>query len=1076
MNPLSVQPAKIHCPPARDDTLTRDRLNSWLERASDGRLALIVAEAGFGKTTLLADWARHTSRLTAWYRLEPDDRDWLTFIRHLVASVRELDPEFAPATYAMLESLGAGGPTPADLALSIAREMAEWGAATDRGLTLIIDDYHLVDGFAETEPIVRALLERTGPGFSVVIASRSMPRLPLGKLRTRGGVLKLGGTDLRFDAEETAHLFSDKYQRPLDRDVSSELQARTDGWAALLMLVNARLAEGNDHRPFVTQLGTSAGDIYDYIAEEVLAALPTGLTDFLTLVSILPGVDPVSAAIVTGRGREDVNDALAEAERLGLLSRPDAGMPHVFHPLVREFLSARLLADVGEDEVAAHHRRIANATPTSEWYRRAWHFRAAGDRQECESTLDSALESIIAAGDVDLARPFLEPDAGDPRRPTAMMIRSRIESARGDLDRAVKWADAAVTTGRSTDMEGAALYNLATVLSTCGIEDRAVELVTQALQVGVSDALRPVAEAMLALSHAGLDGDLVDAAEALRRLAGDQERAGLRRYAGVSRLNLAGALLWLGDAEEALRESERAERLLGGRERQTVERISATMSLAVAHAQLGHIDLARKTVDSSHPPRSSLAGSEMALEEARLELEFGSASRASRALASVDSTTPMGSLTGLFNLLRGDLGLRLGELGNSRDALGDLEHTRCADAAGRLRGEILAARLALRLRANDPAPFVAARETASLQNTRRGRYTTSLLSAMADDEPLDSIIARTDGDEEYCWSVLAEELAERLHSLSADSLARLEVEAAKRPERWADALRLAIDGGGPAVALAANLLVRVGSWDDGQWLRSMARSRKQLRAAAGELTRRLALPVRIQDLGVVEVYVGSEFAPRSLRRKVMALLCYLAIRPRMAATREEAIEALWPDLDPQAGVNSLHQAIYSLRRVFEPDYREGMSAQYIQFDGDVVSLNSELIETTSRQCWRAIQDAKAAGPAAIDRLLEMYPGKYALTFAYDEWADTYRETLHAAVLAAVEAEIVRSRNRSDYDRAIRLSLAVLTFDGQADAIELELLRAYKASGRHAAAAEQYSHYATLIKDEIGAEPLAFEEL
>ena len=220
MNPLPVQPAKIHCPPRRDDTLSRERLNSWLDTAAAGRLGLIVAEAGFGKTTLLADWAGHTRRDTAWYRLEPDDRDWLTFIRHLVAGGRELDPEFAPDTFRMLLSLGPGGPTPKDLAVSIAREMAEFGVASARGLTLILDDYHVVDGCAETEPIVRALLDRTAPGFSVVIATRSKPTMPMGRIRARGGVMTIAGSDLCFDIEETSRLFRDAYHQPLDEESS----------------------------------------------------------------------------------------------------------------------------------------------------------------------------------------------------------------------------------------------------------------------------------------------------------------------------------------------------------------------------------------------------------------------------------------------------------------------------------------------------------------------------------------------------------------------------------------------------------------------------------------------------------------------------------------------------------------------------------------------------------------------------------------------------------------------------------------------------------------------------------------
>ena len=162
LNPLEIQPAKIHCPPPREDWLSRERLNTWLDRASAGRLGLVVAEAGFGKTTLLADWALHTRRLTTWYRLESDDRDWLTFVRHLVAGGRELDPEFAPETFRLLHSLGPGGPTPADLTASIAREMAAFGAASPTGLTLLVDDYHVVDGHPDTDPIMRALLISSG--------------------------------------------------------------------------------------------------------------------------------------------------------------------------------------------------------------------------------------------------------------------------------------------------------------------------------------------------------------------------------------------------------------------------------------------------------------------------------------------------------------------------------------------------------------------------------------------------------------------------------------------------------------------------------------------------------------------------------------------------------------------------------------------------------------------------------------------------------------------------------------------------------------------------------------------------
>ena len=108
--------------------------------------------------------------------------------------------------------------------------------------------------------------------------------------------------------------------------------------------------------------------------------------------------------------------------------------------------------------------------------------------------------------------------------------------------------------------------------------------------------------------------------------------------------------------------------------------------------------------------------------------------------------------------------------------------------------------------------------------------------------------------------------------------------------------------------------------------------------------------------------------------------------------------------------------------------------------------------------------------------MRLYGGRYALDFVYEDWAATYRENLHAAVLAHVEVAQSRARNAGDFDMAIRLGHTALAVDPQADAIELELLRAYKASGRQAAAAEQYTHYSTLMRSELAVEPPSFDDI
>ena len=195
----------------------------------------------------------------------------------------------------------------------------------------------------------------------------------------------------------------------------------------------------------------------------------------------------------------------------------------------------------------------------------------------------------------------------------------------------------------------------------------------------------------------------------------------------------------------------------------------------------------------------------------------------------------------------------------------------------------------------------------------------------------------------------------------------------------------------------------------------------------------------------------------------------------MAATRDEVLEALWPDLAPDTAGNSLHQTIYFLRRVFEPDYREGLSAGYVTYDGELVALSETLCDSLSRRCWRAIRRIPT-DEASIVELIELYRGRFALDFSYEDWASDYRDNLHAAVLSVAETGIEGRLRLGDFETAIKGAHRILAVDPEADAIELLLLRAYKAGGRQAAAAEQYAHYAAVQRDQLGVNPPPLDEI
>ncbi len=140
-----VQIGKVQPPFLPAETLERQRLLDWLAAKIHSRLILIVADAGHGKTTLLADWTRRTRVRTLWYRLDDADRDWVVFVNHVVAAGREIDPGFAPHTMALIRELAAGMGDRSAIVRTLLAEMRAWVTG---GTALVLDDYQVVDDVA----------------------------------------------------------------------------------------------------------------------------------------------------------------------------------------------------------------------------------------------------------------------------------------------------------------------------------------------------------------------------------------------------------------------------------------------------------------------------------------------------------------------------------------------------------------------------------------------------------------------------------------------------------------------------------------------------------------------------------------------------------------------------------------------------------------------------------------------------------------------------------------------------------------------------------------------------------------
>ena len=277
------------------------------------------------------------------------------------------------------------------------------------------------------------------------------------------------------------------------------------------------------------------------------------------------------------------------------------------------------------------------------------------------------------------------------------------------------------------------------------------------------------------------------------------------------------------------------------------------------------------------------------------------------------------------------------------------------------------------------------------------------------------------------------------------------------------------------------ILDLIGTASDVPLLRSLARGSKKSRidSLLGRgLARRLAARISIEDQGRVEIHVGQTVIPGSdLRRKVLAMLCFLLTRSKFSATRDEIVDALWPDMGPDLAVNSLNQTVYFLRRVFEPTYKEDLSAGYVHHDSDVLWLDGDLIHSRSQTC-RDLIDKMGGMPSPqdVDALSELYVGRFALDFAYEDWASPYRDGLHVAYLHVIEAAVNQDIEAGHHERAIRLARRALSIDPNLESLEVSLLRLYRVTGAHSAAAEQYAHYASYLRDELGVEPAPLSSL
>ncbi|NJO83662.1 MAG: NACHT domain-containing protein [Blastochloris sp.] len=370
---------KLSIPPTRPTLVSRLRLITHLDGGLRGKLTLVLAPAGCGKTTLLSTWAAGCDRPVAWLALDEGDRDPMQFLRYLVAALQTIIPTIGAGVANLLQS-----PQPPPI-MEVVPTLLNVIAAIPHQVVLVLDDYHVIDSAAIDEALAW-LIDHLPPNLHLVIATRATPNIPLARLRVRNQLSEVRAADLRFTTDEAADFLNRVMGLRLTANDIAVLEARTEGWIAGLQLAALSLRERSDAAGFVASFSGNHHFVLDYLLEEVLHRQPAAIQTFLLRTAILDRLCGALCDAVLNDPSIPGQATLEYCERANLFLIP---LDHErrwyrYHHLFVEMLRQRLAQHASSEQVVELHRRAAI------WY-------------EAQGDAVTAFQHAAAAGDVDRA-------------------------------------------------------------------------------------------------------------------------------------------------------------------------------------------------------------------------------------------------------------------------------------------------------------------------------------------------------------------------------------------------------------------------------------------------------------------------------------------------------------------------------------------------------------------------------------------------------------------------------------------------------------------------------------------------
>jgi LuxR family maltose regulon positive regulatory protein len=1044
----SIIKTKVLVPGKRRDLLHRERLVDFIHEHIDRKLILIAAAAGYGKTSLLTDYAHDTELPVCWYSLDEWDRDPRVLLEYVVASIRESFPEFGERTLAALrEGVLSEGVRP--MVATLVNEIYD---VIPEHFALVIDDFHLVSDSKEVTSLLTLLIRRLPEHCHILLASRTTTLgLPVIEFVARGEVEGLESDDLRFTAQEIQELLRQNHNLDLPAEESERLAEQSEGWITAILLTTYTLWKG-----LLQTMARAQGDdsqIFAYLAREVLEQQPREVQDFLIGSSVLQrmNVSLCNQLLDTDNAREMLG--LLEDKNLFISRLAGDGQDWFrYHQLFQEFLRSRLRQDA--ERYSALHMKAGQILEAQEsWDEAIRHYldaqaydeaRRLGEDMASWAFISGRWSSLLFWSDA-----VIQNGNGSP---WMHYWQSKVYTDSGRLDQAMQSLDSARYGFVERDDRSGVIK---TALQESYIHrlradyDQAIAKGQEVLSVlngAGQEEMRARALRTLGICH-GLQGNLEQGLAELEETLRLFESLGEGyEYDVAATIHDIGTIYYLADTDKYLHYSRKALPLW--------RRLGATGPLAITLNNIGVAEYQRgRYEDALVTLQEALSESEavgLIRPQAYARATIGDVYRAEGEYAVAQQAYE----TALALAEEGDEGFLISYLW---DALGNVSRMQGHHEEAE---EFIAQAIDTAYDHGSDREVGACQISLGILRHVQGR----------DDEALRllkqavSSLRDTGDKQELARGYL--HLAAVLFSQQAASEAMLNLELALDILSQGGFDPLVVDESSGSRALLNYALTEAALQGHVDLLTRLRTHTEPSSEETGCAESPGVPEVRLAFTALGSSTVrrdGEVVEPSELRLKAKEMLFFFLAHP--AATKDQIVAALWPDESLSDAHGKFHFYLFQLRRLLG-------GSTTIAYESGAYRLESRRYQYDVEEFHRELAKARRATSAQREKYLagaiSLYDGDY-LEDIYSEWTDELRASLRREHHQALEDLARHYREQGRLESAAEFCHKLLDKDTLREDIHRELIGILLEMGDRAGAIRQLKELRRILDEELGAD-------